>query len=270
LLVIEDIGDVRDRPIAQQQLTYRIDEVSARGGLAVITSRVPPAESRALMPMLRSRLTAGLVVPLAMPGLSARRALIVDWAALLGVLLADEAVDVLAAGLEVSPSQLRGAVISLACGRGGGTIDAATARQFLATHGGKRDVSMRTVAAKTARYFGLTLADLKSSSRQRHLVEARAVAMYLARRLTKLSLDQIGAYFGQRDHTTVLHSCRRTQELQTTDTVTRQAVASLEETLKGTSGGLAQCRRRNGGKPVDGWALSGPRDRRKAGPHQAC
>src|SRR5205814_8592432 len=90
---------------------------------------------------------------------------------------------------------------------------------------------VRTVAAKAARYFGLTLADLKSSSRQRNVVEARGVALFRSRRLTGLSFERIGAYFGGRDHTTALHNCRRTEELQTIDPATRHAVTMLEDSL---------------------------------------
>ncbi len=264
LLIVEDVGDLRDRPIAQQQLTHHIDEVVAHGGLVVVTIRTPPGESRELLPMLRSRLVGGLVVPIAMPGPAARRALLADWASLLGVSLAEDAADILAAGLEMSPPQLRGAIVTLACVPSGRVqaIDAAAARRYVAGQATTIDVALRTVAAKTARYFSLTLADLKSTSRHRHVVEARAVAMYLARRLTGLSLEQIGAYFGDRDHTTVLHNCRRTEELQIADPVTRQAVTALEESLKRAARSPTRLKRRAvvkpaRGKPVAGLALSG-------------
>jgi chromosomal replication initiator protein len=246
-------------------LIHHLDEVAAQGGLAVVTSREPPGESRDVMPMLRSRLVGGLVVPIVMPGLAARRALLADWAELLVVPLADNAADILAAGLELSPPQLRGAIVSLAyAAKGRANIDVAAARNYVAAHGTTGDIPLRTVAAKTARYFSLTLADLKSSSRHRSVVEARAVAMYLARRLTGLSLERIGAYFGDRDHTTVLHNCRRTEELQLTDAPTRQAVAALEESLKRTARRLrplSPARRKpsisSRGKPVTGLTLSG-------------
>ncbi len=255
---------MRDRPVGQQQLTHHIDEVTSQGGLVVVTSRGSPGESRDLLPMLRSRLVGGLVVPIAMPGLAARRALLGDWASLLGVSLAEDAANVLA-DLELSPPQLRGAVITLACTAKEQvrTIDVAAARRYVATHATVGEVALRTVAAKTARYFSLTLADLKSSSRHRHVVEARAVAMYLARRLTGLSLERIGAYFGDRDHTTVLHNCRRTEELQMADPLTRQAVTALEAALKRAVRSPVRRRkqtssRKHGcGKPVIDLTLSG-------------
>jgi chromosomal replication initiator protein len=240
-----------------------MDEVAAHGGLVVVTTRTPPGESRELLPMLRSRLISGLVVPLAMPGPAARKALLTDWASLLGVSLADDAAEILAAGLKLSPPQLRGAIVTLSYSHGGvQAIDAAAARRYVAGQAPAGEVPLRTVAVKTARYFSLTLAELKSTSRHRHVVEARAVAMYLARQLTGLSLEQIGSYFGDRDHTTVLHNCRRTEELQLADPVTRQAVIALEESLKRAARSPARHKRRVSvklarGKPVAGLALSG-------------
>ena len=82
-----------------------------------------------------------------------------------------------------------------------------------------------------AKYFGLTLADLKSPARRQPLVAGRGVAMYLARKLTNKSFDEIGAYFGGRDHTTVLHSYRRIENLLPRDRATRQAIAELRRML---------------------------------------
>jgi chromosomal replication initiator protein len=66
---------------------------------------------------------------------------------------------------------------------------------------------------ETAKYFGLTIDDLCSSSRSRQLVQARQIAMYLCRELTELSLPKIGQHFGGRDHTTVMHADRKIREL---------------------------------------------------------
>ena len=80
----------------------------------------------------------------------------------------------------------------------------------------------------TARHFSLRLADLRSPVRRRALVVARGVAVYLARRLTEESLERIGGYFGGRDHSTVMHSYRKTEELIGSDPAVREAVERLK------------------------------------------
>jgi chromosomal replication initiator protein len=91
---------------------------------------------------------------------------------------------------------------------------------------------VRAIATSTARYFSLRLNDLRSASRRRPVVVARGVAMFLCRLLARESLDRIGQYFGGRDHTTVMHACRKTEELLQTDLEIRQAIDKLRQKLE--------------------------------------
>ncbi len=113
----------------------------------------------------------------------------------------------------------------------GTAIDQQRVRQFVAERRSANMPSLRDIACLTARYFGLTLAQLKSPLRRQPLVAARGVAMVLSRDLTNKSLEQIGAFFGGRDHTTVLHGCRRTEKLFRRDRGTRQAIVELKRLL---------------------------------------
>jgi chromosomal replication initiator protein len=91
--------------------------------------------------------------------------------------------------------------------------------------------TLREIATAAARHFGLKLADLKSASRRQAVVVARGVAFYLARQLTDHSLQEIGKYFGGRDHTTVLHGHRRTEKMLKRDPATRHAISELRKSL---------------------------------------
>jgi chromosomal replication initiator protein len=104
-------------------------------------------------------------------------------------------------------------------------------RKLVAQRKSDRMPSLRSIATLTAKHYGLTVADLKSPVRRQALVAGRGVAMYLARQLTDKSLEEIGDFFGGRDHTTVMHSCRRTERLVAVDRETRLAVTELKRTL---------------------------------------
>jgi chromosomal replication initiator protein len=110
-------------------------------------------------------------------------------------------------------------------------LDIEAAREFVAQRSHTRQLTLHDIALATARHFSLRLSDLRSPVRRRALVVARGVAVYLARRLTQESLQEIGRYFGGRDHTTVLHSCQKTTELLATDRAVREAVEQLQEKL---------------------------------------
>ncbi len=233
LLVIDDLGQLSGRDGAQRELRQSLDVLAEREVLVVVTARTLPAHSRVLLPSLRSRLSAGLAVPLALPGRTTRRFILERLAAARGISLPERAVCSLADGLNVSVPALIGAVkeLELVARTNGRAIDAAGVRQFMAERAGTGMPQLRDIACLTAKYFALTLADLKSPLRRQPLVAARSMAMYLARQMTRKSLEQIGAFFGGRDHTTVLHGCRRTENLLRRDRATRQAVADLKRML---------------------------------------
>ena len=208
-----------------------LDALADRQAPVVVTVRSLPTHSTTLSPALRSRLSAGLAVPLALPGPEARRAILEQLTATRGLRLSRRTVrglaDVLAGDVPTLVSALL--ELDLVVRVEGQSIDRRRVRQYL---GQRAHVpSLREIASLTAKYFGLTLSDLKSPERRQPLVAARGVAMHLVRQLTGKSYAEIGRYFGRRDHTTVLHGCRRTESLLARDRTTRLAVAELRRLL---------------------------------------
>src|SRR5690606_21283539 len=128
--------------------------------------------------------------------------------------LPDAAIAMLAGALDMTAPELAGVVIDLKMRAevDGTALDVAAVRAYLASRErcGAR-VNLMDIAKATARSFSLNMSQLRSRSRRREVVTARGVAMYLARQLTDTSLAQIGVFFGGRDHTTVLHGCRKTE-----------------------------------------------------------
>ena len=94
-----------------------------------------------------------------------------------------------------------------------------------------RQPTLRLITGKVAKHFSVTIPQLRGPSRRSHVVRARGVAMLLARNLTGTSLETVGEYFGDRDHTTVLHACRKTESLRHTDPAISQAMDELWEQL---------------------------------------
>lgn len=247
LLVLEDIGHLAAKAPAQIELLHTLDALDDRGTTVAITSRVSPRTLNALMPGLRSRLLAGLVVRLVPPEVDSRRAIVGRLAEARGLKLADSVVRLLADSLAVTAPELAGALANLELlhaqsnqsvrrgemsrARDSARIDEPLVRAWLKGRTERRAPSLQGIAARTARYFTLRVADLKSTSRRRGAVVARDVAMYLARQLTGKSLKQIGDFFGGRDHTTVLHGCRKTERLMGTDPETLNAVVELRQGL---------------------------------------
>jgi chromosomal replication initiator protein len=215
-------------------LVHTLDAVLAAGGRVVLSASAAPGRLAGIMPRLRSRLGCGLTVPLAPPGPGARLALLQRLAGLLELELSESAARILAEGLPVTVPELHEALVDLEAPvrLEGGKVTVDAARRLLALRSGGREVGLPEITAAAARLFGLKASELRSASRCRAVVTARSAAMYLARLLTTQSLEQIGRYFGGRDHTTVMHGCRKTDKLMKNDPAIRRAVDQLQEKLR--------------------------------------
>jgi chromosomal replication initiator protein len=233
LFILDDLTQLATKRIAQQELIHTLDAIIAGGGQVVIASRTAPVQLSALAAGLRSRLSAGLAVSLAPPAAAARLALVERLAALRRIALPESAARILADGLSATAPELSGALAELQVQADveQTSIDAGRVRRFLAERQVRLRPSLRTITGLSAKYFCLRISDLTSASRRRAVVQARAIAVFLARQLTAKSLEQIGAYFGGRDHTTVLHSFRAIEARVRTDPATRRAVSDIRKRI---------------------------------------
>jgi chromosomal replication initiator protein len=231
LLVLEDIGDLASQPAAQEELVNALDVLLAEGSWVVLTAPAAPAEMTELLPALQSRVSSGLTVRLSLPGPDARRVLLQRLAKLHRIKLPQSVARILAEGLDETVQGLDTAVahLEMLARLNGGTIDVDTARLYLARRSGALPPDLGEIATATAQFFSLKLSDLRGPSRRRALVSTRGIAMYLARRLTGMSFEQIGRYFGGRDRTTTMHACRKTEDLLKSDPGVRRSIQALQE-----------------------------------------
>ena len=236
LLVLEDLDQLAGKHDVQEELVQTLDTLLADNGQVVLTASAAPARLPGIVPRLRSRLESGLTVPLAAPGPGARLAALQQLARLRELELSESAAHLLAEGLPVTVPELLVVLVQLETSEQleGGRIDGKTARRFLALRDSRRQVALHPITVSTARLFALEPSELRGASRRQAVVTARSVAMYLARQLTAKSFDQIGRYFGGRDHTTVIYGYRKTERLLKNDPAIRRAVEQLQEELQET------------------------------------
>jgi chromosomal replication initiator protein len=237
-LVLEDLGQLAteksERLSAQEEFVHTLDGLLAEGRWIVVTASAAPAELPGLLPALQSRLSAGLSVAVAPPESKTRQAILQQFAAVREIELSDSVAQVLADGLGGTATELTGALMQLSAPVEDDheTIDLERAREFLANRNGQQpQPSMHDIALATARHFSLRLNDLRSPTRRRLLVSARGVAIYLARNFAGLSFQEIGRYLGGRDHSTVMHSCHKTEELNVSDPAIHRAIQRLHKEL---------------------------------------
>jgi chromosomal replication initiator protein len=241
-LVIEDLDRLPDAPTAQERVVTRLDAFLRQSIPVVVTLKQlfpsrwesgaeTKSSARRLAPRLVSRLCAGLTVPLAPPGRDARLALVKEYALALGMVLPVAAAQRLAARHGTAP-QLRGELIRLdARARENGVVLDERLVDMWLTPSTDAPVDLEMIAALAARYYDVSLADARSSSRRTAAVAARALAIYIARSRTNVSLHRIGAYFGGRDHTTILYNWRKMNRKVAANAELAGAVAEVERAL---------------------------------------
>jgi chromosomal replication initiator protein len=237
LLVIDNVAELSGKVAAQQFLVTAIDVLFRRGVFVIATLRKLPQEEAGLLPALASRLSAGLIVPLSPPGDLARRELVRDLAQRLNLPLAEPLIGRLSAtgqrGASPTPAGLRRTVLRLASAaeHGGKRIGPELIDQVLAAEQPDPAATVRQMSTAVARHFGVTLTQLKGKSREQTVAQARSLAMYLCREHTDLTFSQIGKLFGHRDHSTVLHACRKAATLASRDPQTVQTIKELTSLL---------------------------------------
>ncbi len=236
--VFEDLDHLVERRSekisAQEELLHAIDSLMNKGAWIIVTSAASPATIENLLPGLKSRLAAGLTVELVPPGVEARREIIRNAATRRNIELSDKETETLAESFKGSAPELIGAIAQLEAtrGRAGRKIDAKSVRRLLDDRRPPKPPTISEIASAAAKQFGARLTDLRGPSRQRIVVNARDVAIHLSRTLNQLSLEQIGKYFGGRDHTTIMHSLRKIEGLLKTDPNLRNELEQLAKRLK--------------------------------------
>jgi chromosomal replication initiator protein len=243
-LILEDLHQLAKKPAAQIALASLLDALVARHATVIITSNCLPAKLENFTPALVDRLSSGLVVSLAPPSKSVRRAMITHIADREQLNLSSGAADRLAEAELNTWNELRGALLELRFVRGqdGSSIRLTDVRRYLAEQPAPHAIEIREIALAVAKHFSLRLGDLQSASRRRGVVDARNITAYLTRQSTGQSLQQIGQFLGGRDHTTILHGIRKFEQQLSTDPAQRQLVEDLKHQIQPQANAWKNCR----------------------------
>ncbi len=231
LLVVEDLQHLPSRTV--EAFVHLVDHGQARGQQQVFTASGGPAQLIHLPTRLTSRLASGLVVGLLPLSPESRRSFLESRAADRGLEVDPAVLAWLAEHLAGSARQLDGAIgrLETLVRLGNGRLSVEEVAEHFRTEAEAGRPTVERIAQRVGRYFQVEPRQLQSRTRLRSALLPRQVGMYLARQLTGLSLQQIGAYFGGRDHSTVLHACRKVEEALAVDLPLSQAVRQLHADL---------------------------------------
>lgn len=218
-IVIDDLHQIANKPNAQRQLIRLLDTFDGKNQPFLITINAHPGDSESLHPRLASRLLAGLCLPVQPPGRLARIEIVSELARLKHILLSDDAVQMIVDRLNVTVPKLDHffAQLKLAIRQDQSVgdldlIDSTTLIRLFQNDPEDLDRMAKIVIKTVAAEYHLKVSDLRGNRRNQTTVLARGVAIYLLRSLLGISFQKMGTYFGNRDHSTIIHAHRKIEQ----------------------------------------------------------
>ncbi len=236
-LLIDDIQFFAGKSHSQEEFFHTFNTLLEGQRQVVITSDRFPKEISGVQERLISRFGSGLTVPIDPPELETRVAILKKKARQKDITLDDDAAFFMAKQIRSNVRELEGALHRVIASSGitGRLIDLDLIKEALRDLivFQEKQVTINNIQKRVAEYYNIRVSDLLSKKRNRNIARPRQVAMALAKELTNMSLPDIGDAFGGRDHTTVIHGCRKIEELIQSDSKMGEDYNNLRRQLSG-------------------------------------
>jgi len=231
VLIIDDVQFLSGKSGTQDVFFHIFNHLHQNGKQVILTSDKAPVDMQDIEQRLLSRFKWGLSAELQSPDFETRINILRNKLYRDGVEMSDEIVDYVAKHIKSNIRELEGAIISLIAqssfNKKEVTLELAQEVVEKFVKNTKREVSIDYIQKVVSDYFEMDVATLQSKTRKRHIVQARQLAMFFAKKFTKASLASIGSQIGKRDHATVLHACKTVDNLAETDKQFRKYIEDL-------------------------------------------
>ncbi|MDP9254102.1 MAG: chromosomal replication initiator protein DnaA [Verrucomicrobiota bacterium] len=237
LLLIDDIQFLAGKERSQEEFFHTFNTLFDGHKQIVLSSDRPPSEIANLEKRLVSRFEWGLTAELQPPDIETRMAILRMKARAMQIKLRDEVFEFLANRIRSNVRRLEGALMRVAsfASLSGKELTHEVVEHLLKDilqEEARHSVTIEQIQRRVAEHFDVRIADMTSKRRPANIAFPRQVAMYLARELTKASLNEIGDAFGGRDHGTVLHACKLVRKRMKEQDTLRQTISFIDSSLQ--------------------------------------
>jgi chromosomal replication initiator protein len=236
VLIMDDVHNFAGKEKTQDIFFHIFNHLHQSGKQLIVTSDKAPKDLAGLEERLLSRFKWGLSADLQVPDLETRMAILKKKMYADGIDLPGEVIEYVAHNIDNNVRELEGAMVSLLAQStlNRKEIDLNLAKSMLKNFikNASKEISMDYIQKLVCEYFEVPIEMVKSQTRKREIVQARQISMYLSKSHTKTSLKSIGAFFGGRDHSTVIYACQTVEDLIDTDKKFKGYVADIQKKLK--------------------------------------
>ncbi|MGG7035442.1 MAG: chromosomal replication initiator protein DnaA [Flavobacterium sp.] len=235
VLIIDDVQFFSGKQGTQDVFFHIFNYLHQNHKQVILTSDKAPVDMQDIEQRLLSRFKWGLSAEILQPDYETRVAILKSILYRDGVEMPEDIIEYVAKNIKSNVRELEGAIISLIAqssfNKKEVTIDLAKQIVEKFVKNVKREISIDFIQKIVSEYFKLDIDTLQSKTRKRHVVQARQLAMFFAKKFTKASLANIGSQIGDRDHATVLHACKTVDNLITTDKQFKKFVDDINKKL---------------------------------------
>jgi chromosomal replication initiator protein len=235
VLIVDDVQFLSGKSGTQDVFFHIFNHLHQNGKQVILTSDKAPIDMQDIEQRLLSRFKWGLSAEIQNPSFETRVLILKNKLYRDGVEIEDDVIDFVAKNINSNVRELEGAIISLIAqssfNKAEITVELAKEVINKFVKNNRREVSIDYIQKVVSDYFQMDIQTLQSKTRKRHIVQARQIAMYFAKKFTKASLASIGTQIGRRDHATVLHACKTVDNLSFTDKQFRKYVEDLNQKL---------------------------------------
>ena len=239
LLLMDDIQFISGKISTQEEFFHTFNSIYEAGHQIVLTADRPPVEMATLDDRIRTRIEGGLMADVQPPDIETRTAIIINKAAALGIVLPKDVVDYIAENITSNVRQIEGVVKRLTAYKEilNDTITIGSVKRAIkdVIRVGAYIPTPEVIIEETARYYFLQPSDLRGQRRSKNTAMARQVSMYLMRNLTNLSLVDIGNQYEGRNHSTVLASIRKVEDMIKSDPDMAATVRDISSNINSRS-----------------------------------
>lgn len=238
ILLMDDIQILGRTEAVQEEFFHTLNDFFEKGRQVVVASDRMPKEIHGLEDRIRTRLEWGLIADIQMPDIETRIAILRYKAEKKGLILSDEVISYIAKISRRSIRELEGNLnkVKMFTELRGVAITHCLAKEILVTHDDATTLTVEDIQKLVSEHFKVRLIDIKSKGRAQPLVTARQVAMFLIKKYLNKSLQDIGRYFGGKDHTTVISSLRKINYQLTRNADLKRDIEELERQIQISTG----------------------------------
>ncbi|NIA10101.1 MAG: chromosomal replication initiator protein DnaA [Nitrospiraceae bacterium] len=234
LLLIDDVHFLQGKEATQEELFHTFNELYGSEKQIVLSSDRPPEELSGLQERLVSRFRWGLVADIQPPDFETRVAILREKAQNRGLIVNDDILELIASRISSNVRALEGALVRAIAHAEleGQNLTPTTLEDMLPEEGKRERLTAEHIKDEVAARYHLKRRDIEGTSRKKEISQARHIAIYLTRELTNQSFPAIGRQFGNRDHTTIMHSYMKIKSLIEEMPLLHAEIKEIEESLR--------------------------------------